>query len=419
MIRPIIGTIGTRVVITAMNLLLIMAAGRTLGTAGLGAIGLIVLGITFILLLNNVIGGGALVYLAPRYSAVRLLVPSYIWAAITATVAFVVLRYVPLVPPGTAPHVVLLALLQSVNGIHVNMLLGRQRIGLHNTILVLQGAILLVLFGVLSSRDGASVDDYIGAAYVAHASTVVLSGIGVFVTRTSPQDEAVPVWRALFTHGGLVQAANFMQLLNYRFTYYVLERMHGLAALGLYSVAVQLAESAWIAPKSLGTVLYSHVSNTTDVDRQRDLTLTILKASLVFTVLVVSVLLVLPDAVFQWLFGEEVFGMGPIVAVMAPGLIAMSASQAFSHFFSGTGRNRHNAVGSGLALVCTIVAAIALVGHYGLMGAAITASMAYAINGLYQAIVFARLTHTTAMDWLPGIEDLRRLQRLIPGNRQR
>lgn len=413
MIRPVLGTIATRVCITAMSLLVVMAAGHALGAAGLGTISLVVLGVTFILLLNNVVGGGALVYLAPRYPAGRLMVPGYAWAVLTALVAWMVLQWVPLVPEGLAVHVVGLAFLQSVNAIHLNLLLGRQRIAIHNTLLVLQAAITLVVFVVLLRTGTAEVMDYVIAAYAAHAATVVGSALALFAGNGAPHGASSgSVWPVLFRQGGLVQTANLMQLLNYRLTFYLLERWQGVSAVGLFSVAVQLAESAWLAPKSLGTVLYARVSNTTDVDRQRELTLTILKASLAFSVAVVLVLLVVPDAVMRWAFGEEVHGLTPIIAVMAPGLVAMSASQAFSHFFSGTGRNQHNVVGSALGLVFTVALGLVLIPAYGLLGAAFTATAAYLANGLYQATVFARITATRWAQWVPRRSDLDRLHRL-------
>ena len=74
MVKPILGTVGSRVTITLLNLLLVMATGKMLGVTGLGTISLIILGITLILLLSHVVGGGALAYLAPRYAGLGVVV---------------------------------------------------------------------------------------------------------------------------------------------------------------------------------------------------------------------------------------------------------------------------------------------------------------------------------------------------------
>ena len=409
MIRPILGTMGSRVTITLLNLLLVMATGKMLGATGLGTISLIILGITFILLLSHVVGGGALAYLAPRYAAKRLLGPAYLWATLSALVAYGVMYFIPMVPDGFALHVAALAWLFALVSIHTNMLLGRKRIGAQNMLLILQSALLLGTYWFFLQRDGADLMDYIHAAYVAHGCTALISGIAMFSSGDPVPDDGLSAWRALFLQGGMVQGANAMQLINYRFTYLLLETMQGLGILGIFSVAVQLAESAWLAPKSLGTVLYAEVSNTTDPARQRNATLTILKAALVFAAVVVIMLLLVPEPVYQWFFGDEVVGLRPIIAIMAPGLLAMAASQAFSHYFSGTGQNQHNLIGSGIALCITLLAGYFLVKTYGLWGAATTASIAYCANGIYQSVVFSQLTGASVKQFLPGRADWDRL----------
>lgn len=414
MIRPVIGTIATRVVVMAMTLLTIMVAGHTLGTEGLGTISLIVLGITFILLLNNVVGGGGLVFLSPRYAKRDLLSPAYIWAVITAIIAYAVYRVIPVVPEAYTLHVVILALVQSLYTIHFGTLLGAQRIRIHNLIVSAQAIVLFAVFAalVVIAREP-SVMHYVIASYASFSAALLLSAVA---TRGIPSPTLAEgqgmAWRALFKHGGLIQLANFLQLLNYRIAYYLIEGFRGTSALGLYSVANQLAESAWLAPKSLGTVLYSWMSNTEDPDRQRDLTLTVTKASVAFSILVVGVLMLVPEPLFRFFFGAEIIGLPALVLLLGPGIVAMAASQAFSHYFSGTGRNVHNAAGSGIGLVLTLGAGYLLIPEHGLHGAALTASLAYCGNAAYQLIAFLRSSNTPISMLLVTGADVQRITRL-------
>lgn len=409
MIRPAIGTIATRTVITALNLLVVVVAGNTLGATGIGAISLLVLGITFILLGNNVVGGGGLVYLVPRHGARALRWPAYVWALLVAAVAWPVVHHLPLVPDGLAGHAVGLALLQSFCSIHFGLLLGRERIAAHNGLLVLQAAMLLGLFVWFLQRGSADLLDYVYAAYLAHGSTALLTGIASIDRARGPAPTTHPLID-LFRQGSLAQAANGLQLLNYRLAYYLVERFVGTAALGLYAVTTQLAESAWLAPKSLGMVLYARVSNTPEADRQRDLTLTVLKAAVGIALVTVLVLLILPDVLYQAVFGPSITGIAPLVLLLAPGLLAMSASQAISHYLSGSGRVHHNTIGSGLGLLVTLALGFSLIPDLGLRGAAITASAAYTTALLYQLVVFQRLTRARLANYLPDANDVERLR---------
>ncbi len=112
--KPATETILTRVFITLMSLFTTMAVGHRLGAQGLGEVSLIVLGITVVMLMSSIVGGGAVVYFASRTDRYRLLVPSYAWVALTAGVAWILLRAIPVLPPRYITAVVVLATLQGV-----------------------------------------------------------------------------------------------------------------------------------------------------------------------------------------------------------------------------------------------------------------------------------------------------------------
>lgn len=413
MLKQITGTIAARIVTTVMGLLIAVIAGHRLGAAGLGAIGLIVLGITLIRLGTDLIGGGGLVYLVPRVPLGRILPPAYSWAVVATAVGCALLFVFRLVPDGYALHVSALALMQGVYAIHLNVLIGQQRIKAHNLITVFQSLVLVVVFALLASKPGADAHAFVEANYLAFGTAVLFSSIAMRKNIAQKSEARTDVWKLLWRQGALTQGANAMQFLNYRLAYWLIERFQGLPALGVYSVANQLAEGSWLGPKSLGMVLYSKMSNTEGRAEQRLLTLSVLKASMAFATVVVLALVLLPDQIYQWAFGSEVLGLRPIILILVPGILAMSASQAFSHFFSGTARNKHNMIGSGLGLLITVAAGLLLIPEYGLKGAALSATMAYLMNSGYQAIAFMRITGSSFKDLWPNRADIRRLRSLF------
>lgn len=409
MLRQITGTVAARIVITVMGLLVAVIAGHRLGTEGLGTIGLITLGITLIRLGTDLLGGGGLVYLVPRVPLGRLLPSCYFGALAAAVVGFGIVLLFHLVPEGYAGHVALLAFLQGLNAVHLNVLVGQQRIHANNLVGMAQAIALVAAFALLARLPGADAHAFIMASYIAVALALV-TGI-LSMRRQAPVLADVPhhVLKLLMGQGGYVQAANGMQLMNYRLAYWLVERFRDTASLGIYTVANQLAEGSWLVPKSLALVLYSRISNSRSADGQRLLVLACLKLSMACALAVIAVLLLLPSSFFQWAFGPEVNGITPLIALLAPGILGMAASQVFSHYFSGTARNVHNVIGSGLGLAITVVAGLLLIPAYGLHGAAITATLAYCANALYQAVMFMRITHSSFPDLWPKAADGRRL----------
>ncbi len=411
MILPAIGTIATRSVIAVVNLLLVAVMAHHLGLEGVGIVALIILAITFIQLVNNVVGGGGLVYLVPRYGIEALRWPSYMWAILTAAAAWLLLSNTAVVPAGFEVHATLIALLRSIAAIHTGLLLGRERYGAHNVLVLVQAVLLLVAMALLLQHDGADPLDYVHAAYIADGTIALVSAV-FLLDRNAQRASTVTATMDLFRQGLMAQLGNGIQLLNYRFTYYLVNSLHGSAALGLWSITTQLAESAWLVPKSLGTVLYARVSNLSDAEHQRGLTLVVLKVAVAVALLALTVLVMLPEPIYRYLFGPEVHGLAPLLLAMAPGLVAMSASQAISHYLSGSGRVYHNTIGSALGLVITVGLGYQLIPTLELLGAAITASAAYCVSLIYQIIIFNKVSGARLRHYLPNVGDMERITTL-------
>ncbi|MBL8001194.1 MAG: polysaccharide biosynthesis C-terminal domain-containing protein [Flavobacteriales bacterium] len=421
-LRQVTGTLVTRVWTALAGMLVVMLAGHTLGAQGLGEMGLIVLGLSLIMLPVNVACGGAMVYLAPRYPRAALLRQAYLWALATAVVAVPVMWWSGLVPRPYALHVVGLALLQAAFTAHFGLLLGQQRIKALNAIAALQSLAQLGVFAtlvlVLELRDAMA---YVLASYASFTLSLALSAWVVYraKARTPVLPAEGPLLRTTLHYGGFGQTANLLQLLTYRLSYLLVDHFKGTKALGVYSVGVQLSESAWLAPRSLAMVLYSKVTNTADAQVRKDLTLAIMKAAVASAVAVVSVLLVLPEELLQRLFGDEVVGLWPVFAWMAPGIVLASSSQAFAHYFSGIGIAHNNTVGSLLSLLVTAVMGWLTVPSHGAIGAAATATAAYLVGWLYQAFRFMQHTGTRPGELLPNAKDMRMLRSVVSRVKQR
>lgn len=429
--KTAIATILTRVFVTLMGLFTTMAVGQRLGTHGLGEVSLIVLAITWIMVLNNMIGGGALVWFTPRVARGRLLPPVYLWALGTMAIATVVMRYFPFAPQAYMDAVLVLAALQCIYTAHVNILLGQENLTAVNVIAAVQALVLWLAF-LLNSSEVPTAGDYVVASLVAFGSSALLSSIALFAVpfrrrRRSQTDDTdgvkIPergsVFPLLLKQGGYTQGANALQLLTYRLNYYLIDKLTGTATLGLFSVATQLAEGSWIAPRGLGMLVHSRVSNAGDGDRARDLTLLAARASVVLAALVLGAVLLVPDAWYRELFGKEVRGVRTLILLLAPGMLCMALSQAFSHWCSGTARNRHNTIASGIGLVVAAVLGSVCVPAWGLKGAALTSTGAYAALVAYQLVVFMNATGARWSRLLPDAGDLDRILQLVRDKKRR
>jgi O-antigen/teichoic acid export membrane protein len=409
MIRNIAGTILTRFINALISFAAMIIISRNFGAEGIGTIGLIVLGITIIVLINNFVGGSALVYLVPRYDLYRLIIPSYIWALFSAVPVSFLLSLAKLIPVEYTYHVLLLSLMFSITSINQMVLLGREKINLYNLISMSQMIVMiscLVIFTYNFPEEGIII--YIYSLYCAYFISLVWSTLAIRKLLTfSSLDGISDILREIFRLGAILQAANLFQLLNYRLSYYLVDFFSGRGALGVFNLGVQLSEGVWNIPKSLSTVIYSRISNSDDSSYVIKLTLGFFKLSLIITILILSIIILIPEYIFGLIFGAEFTEVKTVILFLAAGIAAISASMILSNYFSGTGRPHHNTISSGIGLVFTLLMSLWLIPIYGLAGAGIAATISYSASCLYQIIMFRKISGAKTRDFIINADDFK------------
>lgn len=417
MFKKIIGTIVTRVLTAILMLSIVVLNARYLGAEKVGVISLIILAVTIVQLVNNFIGGAALVYLVPRIPLLKLFLPSYVWGIIASLLCAAVLYITHAIPQGYFIHVLILSTLHSLFTVNTMILLGKERIKAINFLTIFQVAslitVLLIFFLLTSNRE---VMVYIYAMYVSFV--VMFLGSFALITRYLKRGDVSgmkQVVREILAFGSWAQAANIFQLFNYRLSYYFIENMISKAALGVYSTGVQLSEGVWIIPRSISMVQLSRISNEKRWDYAVKVTLVFSKVGLLASIVIVGIILLLPTHFFVFIFGPEFSGVKAVIISLAAGIIALSFSILLSAFFSGMGKPIHSAIASGIGLVFTIALSLWLIPVFGIVGAGIAASAAYTAATVYQLILFVVMAKVKARDFFIRKEEIRMLVRELQG----
>jgi O-antigen/teichoic acid export membrane protein len=91
---------------------------------------------------------------------------------------------------------------------------------------------------------------------------------------------------------------------------------------------------------------------------------------------------------------------------LAIGILMLSISIILSPFFSGIGKPVHNAIGSGIGFIFTVVFGLLFIPRIGIIGAGFAASISYTMATLYQFIVFFRYSKLKLTDFLLKKEEL-------------
>ena len=413
MIKNITNTFFTRIIHSAITLLMVVVISRYLGAEVKGQQGLILSTISLLQIVMNVVGAGAIVYLIPRFSFTLLCTASYIWMFLLAIVFYLFSTYLTVLPDGFAGHISLLAVLFSLSGFHVNMLMAREKIILANTIVLIQIFIqLAALISAIYLFHHRSVYAYVYALYIAlflsYIIALILSHHHVIFNLNELSWKGIYTGARLLMRYGLFNQLDILaQVLSFRFSYYLLALYLGNKEVGIYSIAVSIAESIWLIARSISMVLYARVSNSFNAHKNAHTTIRVIKASTVLTLLALMAVLFLPARIYPLIFGEEFSAIKPILYFLAPGVVFFSTSFLISSFFSGSGKQHINTIASFAGFAITITFAFVLIPPYGFIGASITASLSYIVTTIIKMWYFRTQSSFSFKDYLIRKDDLK------------
>jgi O-antigen/teichoic acid export membrane protein len=393
MIKKIMETISARLLHALINFFILVIISRSLGSEGLGVLGLIILNVTLILMFVDLVGGGALIYFTPKKNDRALWLISILWALFAITIIIIMgssLESFPffkehVLTNGYWSYTIFLVLAMTINQINYSFLIGKQMISEYSLIYSIH--IILLLFGVLILFYGfeiISVESFIIAEYIALLISILIGWfflLPVFDKKESC--EYIPLFKEMFHYSVFGQSSNALTIFNKRFSFYVINSSFGLASLGVFNIAVQLTEGLRLIGSSISTVQYSRIVNEGDTNTSITLTLTLLKLTILITSLALLLLLLLPNVFYIRLFGEEFSEIKIVILSLSSGVVALSGNMILSHFFSGIGLPKYTFWASFLGVIVTIIFLFYLIPIYGYVGAGITASIAYSTSFVY------------------------------------
>jgi O-antigen/teichoic acid export membrane protein len=158
--------------------------------------------------------------------------------------------------------------------------------------------------------------------------------------------------------------------------------------LGIYGAATRITELLWLAPDSVGPVLFNRIAGETDLKTRAGLT-----AQIHRVMFGLVVLLGIGLAATAWLVPlvlPEYVGIEDLIWLLIPGTIAVVTTKVLTKFLSGSGFPERSSMAQTVGAVITIAGAAVLIPWLGVQGAAITSSLAYTAAALSAAWLFHR-----------------------------
>ncbi|MBU1011132.1 MAG: polysaccharide biosynthesis C-terminal domain-containing protein [Bacteroidetes bacterium] len=416
LLRKIIGTSGTRILNALSSLVVLWIAANELGASAWGIAGIILLDISLIILVVELMSS-ALVFYTPRKNMYSMMVATMLWTLLILLLTsclFFGLSFFPetyeiMVPRGYGVHIIVLVFLNSMHSFNLNVLLGKRNILAFNSLFSLQFLLLLAIMAACVYVIG--IKDEKAFVFAMYASYGVPAAVGLWMVLPEMwHDRSLQLRKTakdMLGFGSMTQLSSIVHLINKRLSYFVIRHFAGFAPVGVYNSGVQLTEGLRLIGQSISLVQYSSISNSNDPQFAKQLSLQLLKFSVILTSLAMLLLIAIPRSVFELILSKDFGDIRIVIISLAPGVIALSANTIFSHYFSGTGQPKYNLMASVVGLAVTLPLVFVLIPLWGLPGAGLSASSAYLAAVVYQWMMFKKLTKSKLADVLLTMADIR------------
>ncbi|MDR1675421.1 MAG: polysaccharide biosynthesis C-terminal domain-containing protein [Tannerella sp.] len=412
MLKKVLETIAIRYVVAALNLALIFINGKALGIHGMGVAGVIYASANIIFLFNSIFCGNTIVYHMNRYPLRYVIWPAYVWAFAGSAIACGAMALTGLLPAGFGAEVYGLATLLSLVGIHSRVLLGKDRIKAFNATFMIQGGTLffslLYVYYVAGKQD---VEGFLWGVYLSNVlawlvSLLLLYPPGVRRAKKTQPAGLPPFFRLLkkmVAYGLWSSADNLTEGLTTRLNYFLLQRLSGYGQVGLLDAGTRISESVWHINRSISSISYSQVARTSDPEMQRQQTLRFFKWTYGALILVIGMILLIPERIYtDYLFTAEFRGIRKVIGGLSVGIVMYGANNILSHYFIGTGKVKYSVACSCVGLLALLLSGSFLVPAQGVVGSAVSTSIAFSAMLLFSLTVFVRHTHTSLRELLPS-----------------
>jgi O-antigen/teichoic acid export membrane protein len=425
--RRVAGVFATRVLQFLSTIAVAFLLARLLGPQGRGAYALLLLLPSTLFALAQLGLPSAVTFYAGRGRSLR----SLVWISAIASLGLpailipLTLLALPSLEQGVfqaAPHdllrVSLIALpIQFGASLFGSILWGRQLVRRYTVILAAQSVASLLVVILLV---GIAHLEVVGALAANLLVTGAASLLVLFtVVRVAQEEEAdAPRERPvhiteLFSYGLRLYPASISTFLSYRSDLFLLGLLIGDAGqIGLYTLAVSLAELVFHVPDAIATILYPRVAAAERAEADRiapsmtrfTLLVTLIAAAGLIPAALIAVRIVLPA------FGGSIT---PFL-VLVPGTIALSISKVVAGYVSGLGRPLPVGVISIAALVVNVSLNLVLIPRFGITGAALSSLISYSTHALFMVIVASRLASAPMRAFLiPGAPEAHRLSERV------
>lgn len=197
---------------------------------------------------------------------------------------------------------------------------------------------------------------------------------------------SLPIFKAEFTYGIVAWASALFAFLHYRVDQLMIKQMLGMADLGVYSVAVIIAELLFLFPISISSALSGRLYNLEPGDNGRMLIRRTLRVSILICA-GLCLIAVLGSFLIPFVYGAPYSEGTALMLILLPGVLFACLPKLLSPWFFSSGRPKVHLKITFICLVLNILLNAIFIPLWGSRGAAFASSISYILYGMYYLLL--------------------------------
>jgi O-antigen/teichoic acid export membrane protein len=278
-----------------------------------------------------------------------------------------------------------------------SILQGYQDFRRYNYLTIIVQLTTFVLSAVLILGFGLGVGAALGAFFVGQVLSLLFTAIALApYLRGAPKDEVREHWwtygRSAVSYGWKQHLGAVAAFVNYRVDLFFVNLLISPATAGVYYIAIQLGESMWMISKVVSTVLLPRLAELHGEEQTRlELTPLITRLVFCFTLAAAIVVGVLSPLIVR-LWGPDATMAANVLLWLLPGIVMGAATRIIAYDFSARGKPIYNSYLSIIVMVINVAANLILIPRLGIIGGAISTTIAYTVNSVATAVLYRRFS---------------------------
>lgn len=338
-----------------------LLTSRWLGAELRGEINLLLIWTGLWITLSDFVSGSALINLSATFSWKKLWRASFIWVAMFSLAAFLFHWAWP--PIATLPFAVIafMVLVMGLFNTQASLLIGLKQITFRNYIFASISVITLVLFVIFYIYSGfIGIVSYAWAWVLAWSFALLFSFIRLFSFKFNEAKTEDVRLVQIVKFGSASQFGHLVQYAAARLPHLFIPLYFNNAVLGVFAVAVVMAESILFVPASFGQVLHASIVHMEDKRFALANLMRYIRFSMLYAIIIVAGVCVTPSDFWIWLLKDDFASLSTYFRLLAPAVLFQTVTSLLSHFFHGANQFRVLIKANLIGLFVAVIAMFAL-----------------------------------------------------------